>query len=204
VAPDHPFGPWTGTGPDPTLAANPPEGTLTATIADPSSLFCYRHPDRETYVRCGRCDQPICTACAMQGPVGLRCRACGKPPRDPLTSLTPTQLAAGIGVALGAGTLGGLVGLQTGFFLSLCAGPFIGGMISEATLRATGYKRGPAMRLLVIGGIVGGLVLAAVIRVASFGPIGNVDAVAAYVSVVALSSVVYLVAATFGGLTRLR
>jgi hypothetical protein len=177
---------------------------LTATPADPDALFCYRHPNRETYVRCGRCDQPICTACAMQGPVGLRCRACGKPPRDPLTTLTPAQLAAGIGVALGAGTLGGLVGLQTGFFLSLCAGPFIGGMISEATLRATGYKRGPLMRLLVIGGIVGGLLLAAVIRVVSFGPIGGVDAVSAYVSVVALSSVVYLVAATFGGLTRLR
>jgi hypothetical protein len=60
------------------------------------------------------------------------------------------------------------------------------------------------MRLLVIGGIVGGLLLAAVIRVVSFGPIGGVDAVSAYVSVVALSSVVYLVAATFGGLTRLR
>jgi hypothetical protein len=177
---------------------------MSAATNDPTALFCYRHPNRETYVRCGRCDQPICTSCAMQGPVGLRCRACGKPPRDPLTTLTPAQLGAGIGVALAAGTLGGLVGLQTGFFLSLCAGPFIGGMITEATLRATGYKRGSVMRLLVVGGIIGGLAMAAIIRLGSFGSIGSVEALSAYVSAVALSSVVYLVAATFGGLARLR
>jgi hypothetical protein len=204
VARGQPFGPWTGPDGGSTLAGNQPEGPLTATTADPNSLFCYRHPDRETYVRCGRCDQAICPSCAMQGPVGLRCRACGKPPRDPLTTLTPAQLGAGIGVALAAGTLGGLVGLQTGFFLSLCAGPFIGGMITEATLRATGYKRGPLMRLLVVGGIVGGVLVAAIIRVGSFGPIGSVDTVWAYLSVVAVSSVVYVLAATFGGLARLR
>jgi hypothetical protein len=34
-------------------------------------------PDRQTYVGCGRCDQPICTKCAMQGPVGFRCKQCG-------------------------------------------------------------------------------------------------------------------------------
>jgi hypothetical protein len=177
---------------------------LTAPTAEPNSMFCYRHPVRETYVRCGRCDQPICTLCAMQGPVGLRCRVCGTPPRDPLTTLTPAQLAAGIGVALAAGTLGGLVGLHTGFFLSLCAGPFIGGMIGEATVRATGYKRGPLVRILVVGGIVGGLLLAAILRNGSFGTFSGVDALPAYLSVVALSSAVYLIAATFGGLARLR
>ena len=47
--------------------------------------------------------------------------------------------------ALGAGTIGGFVGLQIGFIFALCLGPFIGGLIGEAVLRATGYKRGPWM-----------------------------------------------------------
>lgn len=179
---------------------------MTAAFADPDALRCYRHQDRPTYVRCGRCDQPICTSCAMQGPVGLRCKKCGTPARDPLTSFSPTELGAGIAVALGGGTLGGLVGLQTGFFLSLCAGPFIGGLICEAVLRATGYKRGRLMRLLVVLGIVGGLLLAAVITSGRYlSMLGADPAVfSAYFSTIALSSVVYLIAATAGALARLR
>jgi hypothetical protein len=179
---------------------------LTAAYADPDALRCYRHQDRPTYVRCGRCEQPICRACSMQGPVGLRCKTCGTLARDPLTNFTRTQLAAGIGVALGAGTLGGMVGLQTGFFLSLCAGPFIGGLICEAILRATGYKRGRLMQLLVVLGIFGGLALAAV---ATSGQLlgvmaANPEIFSAYLSTIALSSVVYLIAATVGGFARLR
>jgi len=85
-----------------------------ADLAEPQPLFCYRHPDRETWVRCGRCDQPICMGCAMQGPVGMRCKTCGKPKRDPLTMMTPRQLALGSLVAIGAGTVGGFVGIQMG------------------------------------------------------------------------------------------
>jgi len=89
--------------------------TAGADLAEPQPLFCYRHPDRETWVRCGRCDQPICTGCAMQGPVGMRCKTCGKPSRDPLTMMTPQQLGLGALVAIGAGTIGGFIGIQMGF-----------------------------------------------------------------------------------------
>jgi hypothetical protein len=179
---------------------------VTAAFADPDALRCYRHQDRRTYVRCGRCDQPICSSCAMQGPVGLRCKTCGTPAHDPLTSFSPTELGAGIAVALGGGTLGGMVGLQTGFFLSLCAGPFIGGLICEAVLRATGYKRGRLMQMLVVLGIVGGLLLAAVITSGRYlSMLGADPAVfSAYFSTIALSSGVYLIAATAGAVARLR
>jgi len=52
--------------------------SLAETTGDDDRQFCYRHPDRETWIRCGRCDRPICTSCAMQGPVGSRCKQCGK------------------------------------------------------------------------------------------------------------------------------
>ena len=35
--------------------------------------YCYRHPNRETYVSCSECDRPICEDCMTFAPVGIRC-----------------------------------------------------------------------------------------------------------------------------------
>jgi membrane associated rhomboid family serine protease len=35
--------------------------------------YCYRHPDRQTGLRCSRCDRPICGECANPAPVGQLC-----------------------------------------------------------------------------------------------------------------------------------
>jgi membrane associated rhomboid family serine protease len=37
---------------------------------------CYRHPDRETYVRCTRCNRPICPDCMRSAAVGFHCPEC--------------------------------------------------------------------------------------------------------------------------------
>ncbi len=37
---------------------------------------CYRHPERETYVRCTRCDRPICPECMREAAVGHHCPEC--------------------------------------------------------------------------------------------------------------------------------
>ena len=37
---------------------------------------CYRHPERETYIRCQRCDRPICPDCMRDAAVGFHCPAC--------------------------------------------------------------------------------------------------------------------------------
>jgi membrane associated rhomboid family serine protease len=37
------------------------------------SMYCYRHPDRETGVTCSECGRPICTECMYFAPVGIRC-----------------------------------------------------------------------------------------------------------------------------------
>ncbi len=131
---------------------------LAGDLAEPQPLHCYRHPDRETYVRCGRCDQPICTRCAMQGPVGMRCRSCGKPARDALTSLRPSQVAIALGVSLGGGLLIGFLGNQLGWFMIIVAF-FGGGFIADGVDRAIGIKRSSWMSLIVLGGILlGGVV----------------------------------------------
>lgn len=40
---------------------------------DPAPARCYRHPQREAYVRCTRCDRPICPECMIPASVGFQC-----------------------------------------------------------------------------------------------------------------------------------
>ncbi len=39
---------------------------------------CYRHPDRETGIRCQRCDRHVCVDCRHQASVGVHCPECTK------------------------------------------------------------------------------------------------------------------------------
>ena len=42
--------------------------------------YCYRHPNRETFVSCSECGRPICAECITPAPVGQRCpEHSGKP-----------------------------------------------------------------------------------------------------------------------------
>lgn len=40
------------------------------------AVCCYRHPDRETGVRCTRCERPICPECMISASVGFQCPEC--------------------------------------------------------------------------------------------------------------------------------
>ena len=53
--------------------------------------FCYRHPDRQSFVLCQRCLRTICPECQTQGAVGVICPECL---RDQQKAQTPAQAKA--------------------------------------------------------------------------------------------------------------
>lgn len=55
------------------MDSSPAEGAESGAAAVPT---CYRHRDRETYLRCSRCDRSICPDCIREAPVGQHCPQC--------------------------------------------------------------------------------------------------------------------------------
>ena len=50
---------------------------MTESSATPATApECYRHPGRETWIRCQRCDRPICPDCMRAAAVGFQCPSC--------------------------------------------------------------------------------------------------------------------------------
>ncbi|MFT4220113.1 MAG: rhomboid family intramembrane serine protease [Microbacterium sp.] len=52
--------------------------------------FCYRHPDRQSFVLCQRCLRTICPECQTQAPVGVVCPECMSEQRKAQTSAQRT------------------------------------------------------------------------------------------------------------------
>lgn len=110
--------------------------------------FCYRHPDRQSFVLCQRCMRTICPECQTQGPVGVICPECMKEQRK---NQSPAQRRAQRrwgSRAGGAITMAGRSGrpvvtygilLITSVISLLQMAPGIGPMIEGALLFAPAY-----------------------------------------------------------------
>jgi hypothetical protein len=107
-------------------------------------MQCARHPQVETFVRCGKCDRPICPKCMVAGPVGMRCRDCGRQNLDTLMRGSPSQYLLGTLCAFGSAFLLGWMSHVLVFWL----GSVYGYAVGEATLRGGGRKRGLGMQII--------------------------------------------------------
>lgn len=86
---------------------------------------CYRHPDRETYIRCQRCDRYICPDCQRQASVGFQCVECVR--EAARTQPAPRTRFGGI--------VRGSDGVITKILVGLNVGVFLIGMLSPAVVQ---------------------------------------------------------------------
>lgn len=129
------------------------------------AMYCVNHPDRETLLRCAKCDRPICTECAIRHPVGLRCPECAQLRKAPIydvpAPLYARAVAAGLATSVACSVIIQILPLS---FLSFFAGLIAGGVIAEVISRVTSYKRGTGLQIvagvsIVLGYVVGTLLI---------------------------------------------
>ena len=111
-------------------------------------------------LRCSRCNKPMCTDCARQHPVGLRCKVCMKELRSPVYKVSMMEGLRGFAAGAGAAALAPLavaLGLRF-FFLGLLMAYMAGERIADAVSWGSGRKRGRAMQWVSVAAIVVGAV----------------------------------------------
>jgi hypothetical protein len=140
------------------------------------TLYCANHPDRETMLRCNRCNKPICYQCAVLTPVGYRCKECVREQQNVYYNAERLDLPIGaaIGFALGAGVGAlayaflGLLGL-IGFIIAFFAGPAAGGLIAEGIRWGVHRRRARGMKWVAAGACLAGIVLGGLILLGVLG-----------------------------------
>ena len=130
--------------------------------------YCASHPNTPTNLTCGRCGKPICPQCMVDTPVGYRCKECGQGPRLPTYDVPVSSLARAVGAALLLGIGGGvaLAVVQTFIFDGLLYIAAFGGygyVLGEAISKATNHKRGRALQLTAVGGVLLALLVITII-----------------------------------------
>jgi len=120
-----------------------------------ATLRCAYHPDRETTLRCNKCEKPICTKCAVLTPVGYRCKECVRGQQSVFETARPADFViAAVVSAVGTGIAVVLLNFLGfwGFFVA----PIVGGGLAEIVRAAVRRRRGRKLPLVAaLGGVVG-------------------------------------------------
>jgi membrane associated rhomboid family serine protease len=112
---------------------------------------CYRHPKRETGVRCSNCERPICPDCMTSTPVGMRCPECARQSTKVRTMRTITDDPSLTYFLIALNVLVGLGSLLGG------GGATSSGLIEDGGLSASTIREGEYWRLVTSGFLHGGL-----------------------------------------------
>lgn len=103
-------------------------------------MYCYNHPQRETLLRCNRCERPICSECAVLTPTGYRCRECVRNQQKTFDTAGVTDLLVGGGIAVVLSFIGSYIATFLGFFAIFLA-PVAGFIIAEVIRWAVHRRR---------------------------------------------------------------
>lgn len=127
----------------------------------PQPLTCYVHPDRETGLRCNRCERPICAQCAVRTPTGYRCRGCVREQQKVFDTAEWYDYPIGLGVSSGLSLLASiLLVVISGFlgffmwFVSFAIAGSAGVVIANLTQSALRKRRSRRLFWLAAAGVV--------------------------------------------------
>ena len=171
-----------------------------------SDYRCYRHPDREAYISCQRCERLICPECMNDAAVGFQCPSCLA--EGAKSVRTPRTIAgAAVSSRQGVVTLT-LIGINVAVFvLQLATGTTTGSVFHQGAMLSvsastssgdvlTGVADGGYWRLLTAAFLHLSIlhILFNMYALYLFGPfveraLGTVRFIAAYVTMAVASSV---------------
>ncbi|MBK6795088.1 MAG: hypothetical protein IPG80_21665 [Anaerolineales bacterium] len=127
-----------------------------------TSTTCYVHPNRETSLRCKRCDRYICTSCAVSTPTGYICKECMRERQRSFdTALWYDFISGAIVAGVISGVASFLVTLIGGFgffgwILIFLGSSAAGTGIAEAVRAITHRRRSRALFITVGAGVIAG------------------------------------------------
>ncbi|MQA77759.1 MAG: rhomboid family intramembrane serine protease [Streptosporangiales bacterium] len=120
------------------MSAGPPDQSPQATVPT-----CYRHTDRETYLRCSRCDRPICPDCMRDAPVGHQCPECVR--EGTRQTRQPRTVFGGLSVTGRTWVTWTFLGINVLVFLGTYLEPYLAGRL---LVWGVGIAEGQWYRLL--------------------------------------------------------
>jgi len=120
--------------------------------------YCEKHPDRDTELRCNRCERYMCVDCANRTPVGYTCTECVRGHEDKFFNSSELDYVIVATVSVVCGGLGAFLVPIFGVFwyLMFIAPPALGGMIGQLALSATSRRRGRYSGMVSAGGVLAG------------------------------------------------
>lgn len=143
-----------------------------------TSTYCYVHPDRETGLRCKRCEKPICASCAQRTATGYMCKDCVRSHQKSFDTsewydyifgfITAAFLSA---IAAFLITLISSIGF-IGWFLAFSAAPIAGTTIAEGVRIVTRRHRSRELFLTVAAGVIVGALPVMIFQIFSMNIFG--------------------------------
>jgi len=129
------------------------------------TTYCYAHPNRETGLRCKRCDRYICASCAQRSATGYLCKDCVREQQKKFDTALWYDYVIGILatslLSLLASGLLVFVSSFIGFFMFFIAFAVAGGagvFISNVALRVTGKRRSRSLFTACAAGVALGAI----------------------------------------------
>ncbi len=124
------------------------------------TTYCKNHPKTETSLRCNRCEEPMCSSCAVHTPTGYRCTNCVNEQKKTFeNALWADYLLGFFTSAVLSGIASAIVGFLSGWFYGISVlffAPFAARMIVRGAQAATRRRRSRNLFITIALGVVAG------------------------------------------------